>query len=153
MSWMTFAEADADLASAGRRLLERSGSGSGLLATVRDGVPPRISPVSIGIVEGRLLVFVINDSAKDRDLLADGRYALHAHQDPDVPDEFQVRGQATEITDRTIREQAAATWTFEVDDGYRLFELGVEHALLGERASADDWPPTYRSWRASKGPG
>jgi hypothetical protein len=43
---------------------------------------------------------------------------------------------------------AADGWHFTVDDGYRLFELDVEHALLGERASADDWPPAYRSWRA-----
>ena len=38
----------------------------------------------------------------------------------------------------------------EVDDTYRLFELGVDHSLLGERASADDWPPVYRSWRAPR---
>ena len=148
--WTTFAEAALELASAGRHLLERSGTGSGLLATVRDGVPPRISPVTIGIVDGRLLVFVIIGSAKDRDLLDDGRYALHAHQDPAVPHEFQVRGVAAEVTDPAARATAAAGWTFEVDDTYRLFELDVDHALLGERASADDWPPVYRSWRAMR---
>ena len=145
--WTTFAEAAPELASAGRRLLERSGTGSGLLATVRDGVPPRISPVTVGIVDGRLLVFVIVGSAKDRDLLADGRYALHAHQDPAVPHEFQVRGRAGEVTDPAVRAAAAAGWKFEVDDTYRLFELGIEHALLGERADPDAWPPLYRSWR------
>jgi len=145
--WATFADASPDLATAGRRLLEAPGHGSGLLATVRDGVPPRISPVSVGIVGGRLLVFVIVGSAKDRDLVEDGRYALHAHQDPAVPHEFQVRGRAAEVADPGIRGSAAAHWFFTIDHGYRLFELGIEHALLGERASADDWPPVYHSWR------
>ena len=146
--WATFAAGDPGLADAGRRLLERSGHGSGLLATVRGEAPPRISPVSVAVTGGRLLLFVIIDSAKDRDLLADGRYALHAHQDPDVPHEFQVRGRAAEVADPTVRAGAASDWFFEVDDTYRLFELDVQHALLGERASADDWPPVYRSWRA-----
>ena len=146
--WASFAAADPGLAETGRRLLERPGHGSGLLATVRDGVPPRINPVSVAIVGGRLLVFVIIGSAKDRDLLEDGRYALHAHQDPAVPHEFGVRGRAVEIADAAARAEAIAAWSFEADDDYRLFELQVEHALLGERASPDDWPPVYRSWRS-----
>ncbi len=148
--WASFAAADPGLAEAGRRLLERPGHGSGLLASVRDDLPPRINPVSVAIVGGRLLVFVIIGSAKDRDLLEDGRYALHAHQDPAVPHEFGVRGRAVEIADAAARAEAIAAWSFEADDDYRLFELDIEHALLGERASADDWPPVYRSWRASR---
>ncbi|MGH2467451.1 MAG: pyridoxamine 5'-phosphate oxidase family protein [Candidatus Limnocylindrales bacterium] len=144
--WSAFAAAEPDLAAKGRALLERSGHGTGLLATVREGVPPRISPVSVAIVGGRLLVFIIIGSAKDRDLLEDGRYALHAHQDPLVPNEFQVRGHATEVADPTARTQAIAVWPFEADDDYRLFALDIEHALLGERPSADDWPPVYRAW-------
>ena len=151
--WAAFADASPELAAAGRRLLERTGHGSGLLATVRGDLSPRISPVSVGISDGRLLLFVIIDSAKDLDLLAEGRYALHAHQDPAVPHEFQVRGRAGEVTDPAVRAAAAGDWFFEVDDAYRLFELGVEHALLGQRASEDDWPPAYRSWRAPRAAG
>jgi hypothetical protein len=149
--WDSFAAADPELAGAGRRLLERPGHGSGLLASVRDDLPPRINPVSVAIVGGRLLVFVIIGSAKDRDLLEDGRYALHAHQDPAVPHEFGVRGRAVEVDDAAARAEAIAAWSFEADDDYRLFELDIEHALLGERASPDDWPPVYRSWRAGAG--
>jgi len=47
---------------------------------------------------------------------------------------------------------AAAAWPFEVDDGYRLFEFGIEHSVFGERGSADDWPPVYTSWRADRAP-
>jgi hypothetical protein len=152
-SWGAFAGAEPALATTGRHLLERSGTGKGLLATVRGDAPPRINPVTVGIVDGRLLVFVIVGSAKDGDLRSDGRYALHSPWDPDAPDEFLVRGRATELADATLRATVAAGWAFEVDDGYRLFELGVESALVGERPDADPdaWPPAYRSWRAPAG--
>lgn len=137
------------IATAGRGLIERSGTGEGLLATVRgDGPPPRIHPVVVRIVDGRLLTFVILGSAKAGDLAADGRYALHAHQDPAVPHEFLVRGRATEVTDAGLRATAVAEWAFAVDDGYILYELSIDHAVLGERATADDWPPRYTSWRS-----
>jgi hypothetical protein len=136
------------IAAAGRRLLERSGAGEGLLATVRADGPPRIHPVNVGIVDGHLLTFVIVGSVKAGDLAADGRYALHAHQDPAVPHEFQVRGRVVEIDEADRRAAAAAVWPFAIDDGYTLYELSIDHAVLGERATADDWPPVYTSWRA-----
>ncbi|HET7831208.1 MAG TPA: pyridoxamine 5'-phosphate oxidase family protein [Candidatus Limnocylindrales bacterium] len=146
--WDAFAASAPDLAGAGLALLDRTGSGRGLLATVREDAPPRINPVSLRVVDGRLLVFVIIGSAKDRDLLEDGRYALHAQWDPAVPHEFLVRGHVREVDDGAIRDAAISVWPFEADDSYRLFELLVESALLGERASDEVWPPVYRSWRA-----
>lgn len=148
-TWNDLAAGSPAIASAGRGLLERSGIGEGLLATVRDGAPPRIHPVHVRIVDGRLLTFVIVGSAKAADLAADGRYALHAHQDPAVPHEFLVRGRAASVTDAATRAGAAAEWSFEVDDGYTLYELSIDHAVFGERATADDWPPVYTSWRAN----
>jgi hypothetical protein len=41
-----------------------------------------------------------------------------------------------------------AAWPFEADESYDLYEFFIEHALLGERASADEWPPRYTSWAA-----
>jgi hypothetical protein len=150
-SWGAFAEAAPDLAGTARLLLERSGTGEGLLATVRGDAPPRIHPVNVGVVDGHLLTYAIAGSAKDRDLGADGRFALHAHQDPAVPHELLIRGHATPVTDPQLAAAAAAGWAFTVDDGYRLFELHPEHVLLGERPDADAWPPAYRSWRADRG--
>ncbi|HEX2755390.1 MAG TPA: hypothetical protein VHM48_08005 [Candidatus Limnocylindrales bacterium] len=146
--WNAFAAGAPSIAAAGRRLIERSGIGEGLLATVRGDAPPRIHPVHVRIVDGRLLTFVVVGSAKSADLEADGRYALHAHQDPAVPHEFLVRGLATEVRDADLRATAAGEWSFEVDDGYRLYELSIDHAVFGERATADDWPPVYTAWRA-----
>ena len=148
VAWSEFAAAAPDLAARGRELFERTGSGEALLASVREDLPPRIHPINVGFVEGKLLAFLIVGSGKVADLAADGRYALHAHQDPAVPHEVQVRGRAHEVHDRALRTAATAAWPFEPDDGYRLFEFGVEHAVFGERGSADDWPPVYTSWKA-----
>jgi hypothetical protein len=46
-----------------------------------------------------------------------------------------------------LRGTAVAAWPFEVDDGYALYDLSIDHALLGRRASADEWPPVYTSWK------
>jgi hypothetical protein len=86
-------------------------------------------------------------SAKRTDLEQDGRYAMHAHQDPAAPDEFSVRGRAGVVTDRATRARVADAWPFEVDESYRLVELSVEQAILGLRG-ADEWPPRYRRWNA-----
>ena len=66
-----------------------------LLATVRGDDPPRIHPISVAIVDGRLLAFIILAGPKRRDLEEDGRYAMHSHVDLTAPDEVSIRGRAT----------------------------------------------------------
>ena len=148
-TWATFEAADPELAKTGRRLLERRGSGEALLATVRGEGLPRINPIDVAIVDGHLVAYVIVGSAKLATLEADGRYALHAHVDPAAPSEFLVRGRAHAVTDAALESAAASSWSFEVDDGYRLFEFEIEQVVHGERADADAWPPRYTSWRPS----
>jgi hypothetical protein len=136
------------MAARGRDLLYQRGDGEGFLVTVAgDTSLPRLHPVNIGVVGDRLLTFVQDRSAKSRDLAADGRYAVHAHQDPAAPTEFMVRGRARLIDDPSLRAEIARDWFFNVRDAYPLYELLIEHALLGERG-ADEWPPRYRSWRS-----
>ena len=145
-SW-TDLEADApDLAATGIRLMHARGDGEALLATVRGDEPPRLHPVNVDVVDGRLYVFV-GRSPKRTDLEADGRYALHTHVDPAAPDEFSARGRARLVTDAATRAAIAPNWAFEPDDTYALFELDIVSALVGERGP-DEWPPRYRSWRA-----
>lgn len=144
LTWADLESAAPDLAAAGRRLIERDGAGQALLATVRGDEPPRIHPIDLAIVDGRLVAFLLA-SAKRFDLERDGRYALHAHQDPAAPSEFLVRGRARRIDDPAIRAPIAAGWSFEVDETYDLYEFGIASALLGERA-ADEWPPRYTRW-------
>ena len=146
--WATFAAAEPEMAEKGRALLYQRGDGEGFLTTIAAGGLPRIHPLNVGVVHGRLLVFVQDRSAKARDLEANPHYALHAHQDPAQPHEFLVRGTARLVTDAAARDAAGGQWFFTVNAAYPLYELLIEHALLGERDSANDWPPRYRSWRS-----
>jgi pyridoxamine 5'-phosphate oxidase-like protein len=145
-SWAAFAAAAPDIAAEGRRLILARGDGEALLATVRGDDLPRIHPVNVAIVDGRLYAFIIARSPKRADLEEDGRYAMHTHQDPAAPSEVALRGHARLVGDPHEREEVAAGWAFEVDDAYALFEFEIEVALLGARPTADDWPPRYSSW-------
>ena len=151
-SWETFEASAPEMAERGRAVLFRSGAGEGLFTTIAGAGLPRTHPVNIGIVEGQLLIFVQGGSAKARDLAADGRYALHAHQDPAVPHEFLLRGRARLVGDAAQRARAAADWPFTPGDDYPLYEFGIEHALFGERGDPDAWPPIYTSWHADGAP-
>ena len=148
VSWSEFAAAEPQMAERGRNLIYRRGDGEGLLVTVPGDGLPRVHPINVGVVDGRLAAFIQDRSAKAKDLAADGRFALHAVYDPARPHEFLVRGRAERITDPEIRTAMARDWFFTVSDAYPLYELRVEHIVLGERATANDWPPQYRSWRA-----
>jgi pyridoxamine 5'-phosphate oxidase-like protein len=146
-SWAEFERAAPAIAAAGHGALFRGGASEAFLTTVPGPGLPRMHVVNVGIVSGRLLVFAQGHSAKAKDLTTDGRYALHAFQDPIVPDEFLVRGRAVPIADGELRAQAVAAWPFSPADDYPLFELDIAHAILGARPTADDWPPKYASWR------
>jgi hypothetical protein len=136
------------MAELGRALIYRQGDGEGLFVTVAGDGLPRVHPINVGVVAGRLVAFIQDRSAKAKDLGSDGRYALHAVYDPQAPHEFLVRGRALRITDPATRAVMAKDWFFTVSEAYPLYELMIEHVVLGERATADDWPPQYRSWRA-----
>jgi hypothetical protein len=60
-----------------------------------------------------------------------------------------LRGRARLVEDPAERATVAAGWAFEVDDAYILFEFSIEAALLGARATADEWPPRYTSWSSN----
>jgi hypothetical protein len=147
-TWGEFEAAAPNVAGAGHDLMYRTGDGEALLVTVRGEEPPRVHPVNVGVVDGHLYTFVQAKSAKRRDLDEDGRYAIHTNIDPAAPSEFMVRGRAVPVADEALRAQIAKDWFFTVSDSYPLYELLVEHALLGERATANDWPPIYSSWTA-----
>lgn len=148
-TWAELAAAAPEIASEGQRLLRWRGEiEEALLATVRGDGLPRIHPIYVKIVDGRLYAF-IGRSAKRTDLEQDGRYALHAHLDADVPNELELRGRARLVPPGEARDAVEAQWYFAAGDEYELFEFGLESAVLGRRASADDWPPTYSTWRAA----
>lgn len=149
VTWSEFAVAAPEIAGEGRRLIDASDDLKVLLATVRGDDLPRIHPITMAIVDERLYAFIITRSPKKLDLELDGRYALHTHLDPAVPTEVALRGRARLVDAPDECDRVAVGWAFEVDDGYTLFEFSIEHALLGARPTADDWPPVYTSWRAT----
>ena len=147
--WSAFLTADPAMAEMGRQLIYQRGDGEGFFVTVAANGIPRIHPLNVGVQDGRLLIFVQGHSAKARDLESNPRYALHAHWEAEQPHEFMVRGEVRLVTDPDVRQAAASDWFFTPSDTYPLYELLIAHALLGERASANDWPPQYRSWRGA----
>jgi pyridoxamine 5'-phosphate oxidase-like protein len=148
ISWGELEAAAPEIAAEGRRLFYARGDGEAILATIRGDGLPRIHPVNVGLVDGRLYIFAIGSSPKRVDLERDGRYAVHSHQDPAAPSEVALRGHARMVEAGPERDRAAADWPFTVDDSYVLFELRIAAALLGARPTADDWPPRYSSWSA-----
>jgi hypothetical protein len=147
-TWADFEREEPGMAKRGRELMYRGGDGTGMLVSVSATEPPRLHPVNAGIVDGHFYTFVQGASGKRRDLDSDGRYAFHTHYDPQQPSEFLVRGRAVEVTDRNLRAQIAGNWFFTVQDSYPLYELMIEHAMLGDRPTANDWPPVYTSWKS-----
>ena len=125
--WADFeAEAPA-LATFGR---ERLSTPPAYLATVSAGEAPRVHPVTPIIGGGFLFVFMEPSSPKGRDLKERRWYALH-NGVPNIQGsggEFWVRGQASVVSDRTIRRIAAEASSFEPAERYVLYELGVDEA-------------------------
>ena len=146
-TWNEFATAAPQLAEQGRALLYRTGNGEALIATVREGTPPRIHPIAVGIVDGGLYAFIL-PSGKQRDLEADGRYALHAYPDAVVPNEFTIRGRVRRVSEPR-RSAIGAGWAWAVGDA-PAYEFLIDEAILGERASRTDWPPRYTTWRSAR---
>ncbi|HEY3522867.1 MAG TPA: pyridoxamine 5'-phosphate oxidase family protein [Candidatus Limnocylindrales bacterium] len=145
--WADLVAANPGLAAKGRALLYRTGSGEAILATVRGDGPPRLHPIAIEQIDDGLYAFIL-PSGKLTDLEEDGRYALHAYPDADVPHEFAVRGRARPVDDET-RARIAGGWPFDVGSA-PAFEFLIDEALLGERDSRDDWPPRYTAWRPAR---
>ena len=146
-TWDDLAAADPALAAAARSLLERSGTGEGLLASVRGDQPPRIHPVNVAIVDGRLLTVVLAGSAKaatssptaatrstptrtppSRTSSSSGAARSRSRIPPSAP--------APSRAGPSTSPRTPTSWSSRID-----------HALLGERADPDAWPPVYRSVR------
>ncbi len=152
-SWSEF-EADApEMAAAGMKLLYQFRVGLGYLATVRADGGPRVHPFCPIIDAGRVYG-LIGPSPKQRDLLRDGRYAIHSFPARDRDDEFYFTGRACLREDAHLveRVRAALAATGATSSGDEtLYEFDIERALLAQykaRGQPDNWPPRYTRWLA-----
>jgi hypothetical protein len=143
--WSEFEGLEPELAEAGRRLFTQYGVGLAFLATIRPDGGPRLHPMCPMLVHGGLFAFIV-PGPKHRDLLRDGRYAMHAFTPEDVDDEFAVVGTAARVEDLAVREQLVAGYHTPVEDSWVAFEFDVQRVLLSRYRSRGDWPPTYTVW-------
>jgi hypothetical protein len=134
LPWADFETAAPMLAAQGRELIERFRFV--LVGTIRSDGTPRISPVEARIVRGHLMLVMIPDTLKARDLLRDPRILVNSPiTHPDDPNtEFKMRGRVVEIRDQALREAAAdaieATSGWRPPAGWHFFSLDIEEAVF-----------------------
>src|SRR5262245_56574059 len=145
VSWGKLREVRPDLEEAGRARFYQFGVGLAFLATIRPDGGPRLHPMCPILAEGGLFAFIV-PGPKARDLVRDGRYALHAFAPEDVDDEFVVSGTAAPATDSRLRERLVAAYHTPVDPAWTAFEFDVQSALLAGYGHRGDWPPRYTTW-------
>jgi hypothetical protein len=151
-TWATFEAAAPGLAAAGRRLLYQGGEVAGaFLATVRADGGPRVHPIFPVIAYGGLHAFIVDPGWKYRDLLRDGRYALHCFPPPAGGEEFYLDGRARPLEDPGVcAAVAAATGGRQGGAAFeRLFALEIErvlHTTWTGWGTEQAWP-TFKKWR------
>jgi hypothetical protein len=150
-SWGEFEAAAPELAEKGRKLLYQFGVGLGYLATVRRDGGPRVHPFC-PILHESGLYGLIGPSPKQRDLLRDGRYAIHSFPSPDRDDEFYLTGRVRAERDAglaaAVRRTMTSTGATSSGDE-ALFDFDIERVLLAEykpRGEPNNWPPRYTKW-------
>jgi hypothetical protein len=119
-------------AARGRAILVHFGVPLGYLATVRGDGGPRVHPFCPIVCDGRLYG-LIGPSPKQRDLVRDGRFALHSFPLPERDDEFYLTGRARLREEPELERAVRAAYlaTGGGSDGIeKLFELDLEHAAV-----------------------
>jgi hypothetical protein len=155
LPWAQFEAVQPALAAFGLELFRRHGVA--FLATTRRDGSPQVHPVCPYVVGGRLYVFVVNLSTKYRDLVRDGRYALHAlpgrpegpAEGCQVGDEFLLSGRAVPVEDRGLADQVKAATGAGGHDFEALFEFAIEKCLATRWRESGQGPlPEHTRWRA-----
>jgi hypothetical protein len=155
LTWNDFADAEPELASAGRSLLYQFGVGLGFLATIRPDGGPRVHPMCPLIAETGLFAFLV-PSPKRADLLRDGRYAMHSFPADENEDAFYLAGSARIVEYPERRRALEAQFLgerglTEPPLGFadqELFEFRIERCLHTVTAGHGDPEPRHRVWRA-----
>jgi hypothetical protein len=134
LRWADFAEAAQELAVLGKERFARAGIV--LVGTIRKDGTPRISPVEYYEVEGHLMLGMMWQSFKARDLFRDPRCLVHSVVTSRAGDEgeFKLRGRAVPIEDPALREaygdatEAEIGWRPTGD--FHLFSLDIAEAAF-----------------------
>lgn len=127
MNWGEFEQLEPELAAFGVGRL--NGKVAYFATTQKDGAP-RVHPLTPIIGGGHLFVFMEPTSPKGKDLVRDGRYALHCAVSDNSGEsgEFWCMGRGTLIEDAAMRALAVSVSSYAPAERYILFELDVERA-------------------------
>ncbi|MGI5330145.1 pyridoxamine 5'-phosphate oxidase family protein [Actinomadura nitritigenes] len=144
-TWEQFEEEAAELAASVRQRFEAAKTH--VLATVRKDGSPRVSGSEVDFMGGDLSFGSMLDAVKARDLLRDGRCAIHAHPaDPENGGDAKVAGVAVEITD--AEEKKAHATGEEPPGDFHAFRLDLREAVL---TSVEGGQLVIRVWRPGAG--
>lgn len=155
LTWPEFRQARPDVAEAGRALLYQFGVGLGFLATVRRDGGPRLHPMCPIISDAGLFAFIV-PSPKLRDLVRDGRYAMHGFPPAENEDAIYLAGRAVLRADAGLRESIGRIFLDERKltapppdfDDQSLFEFLIESCLLTKTTGHGDFDPKHTVWKA-----
>ena len=132
--WVDFEQAAPELAALGRERFARAGIV--LIATIRKDGTPRISPVEFYAVEGHLMLGMMWQSFKARDLLRDPRCLVHSVVTSRAGNEgeFKLRGRAVELSEPALRTAYGDATEAEIDwrpsEPFHLFSLDIDDAAF-----------------------
>ena len=152
MRWDQFTDACPELAALARDRFVKDQLV--LLGTIRSDGRARISPCEIDFATGRLLLGMMWQSPKARDLARDPRLTVHSvPSGKDNPGgDVKLYGLAVDEQDAGVRAEFCrairARIDWEPDEPYHLFSLDVDEATF--MRFADDGKQTWR-WNQRSG--
>jgi pyridoxamine 5'-phosphate oxidase-like protein len=132
----------------GRKLL--LGGGRGFLATTRSDGSPRVQAICPVVRDGRLYAGIIKATPKYRDLVRDGRFALHAPL-ASGDAEFWVTGTARLLSDAETADLMERNPNWQMPVSNALFHLDIEsaHGTLFSPGPGNRPIPDRRHFRAA----
>jgi hypothetical protein len=134
MRWADFEQAAPELAELGKERFARAGIL--LVGTIRKDGSPRISPVEYYEVKGHLMLGMMWQSFKAKDLLRDSRCLVHSvvTNRSGSEGEFKLRGRALALDDPALHEAYGDATEAEIDwrptGPFHLFSLDIEEAAF-----------------------
>jgi hypothetical protein len=158
VSWPELLVHCPDVAGPGLKLLYPHYAGVGLafLSTIRPDGGPRLHPMCPIVNEHGLFAMIV-PGPKRRDLLSDGRFAMHSFPTDDNEDAFYLTGRAAAVDDEALAELIVAQFLDErktfgmtkADVADNLpFSFGIETAMLTRTTGHGDPHPNHLIWRA-----
>jgi hypothetical protein len=155
MNWRAFATASPELAELGSERFRRHDLC--MLGTLRRNGWPRISPCELDFVGDDLLLGMMWQSPKARDLLRDDRCGLHGCTSDrgGAEGDFKLYGRARDVDDADTRDAYRAAIRARIDweptGDFHLFAIDVESSgflVFGKDAFGMAWDPATgtRRW-------